>query len=451
MPAPVSSLIPFATDLAAHEVRSGQNIPVAVWEVLSTIPDGRGRRGRRHELATVLVVAVAAVLAGARSLAAIAEWAADLPDWVRPRLGIGRRPPSLSTIRRVLLVVDADVLDAVLHAWLAALCTPQAEVPAGFRAVAVDGKTCRGALGADGNRMHLFSSVEHATGIPLGQVRAETKGHEIAAFATVLDRIDLAGTVITADALHTQKTHARYLHRHGAKYVFIVKGNQPSLHKQLTNLPWADVQIGDWSENKGHGRRETRTLQVTAVATGIGFPHARLAARIHRTRTKIGTGKTSTETVYAVTSLGWDDATPAQLAEVIRGHWAIENRVHYVRDMAYDEDRSQVRTGQAPRTMATLRNVAIGLIRASHGDASIAAVTRSLGRRVTALLQLLDHKRVTPVTAVSTMNGPWGRGRLLLVAHSGRYAAGVGSSARHRPAGRTPYGKRALERQALRL
>lgn len=201
MPAPVSSLILVADALAARAVRPGQQVPVAVWEVLSTIPDGRGRRGRRHELATVLVVAVAAVLAGSRSLAAIAGWATDLPEWVRPRLGIRRRPPSLSTIRRALIAVDADVLDAVLHAWLAAL-TPPPLVPAAFRAIAVDGKTCRGALGTDGVRVHLFSAVEHATGIPLGQVRAENKGHEIAAFATVLDRIDLAGVVVTADALH---------------------------------------------------------------------------------------------------------------------------------------------------------------------------------------------------------------------------------------------------------
>src|SRR5680860_1121377 len=142
--APASCLIPVADALFEHDVRAGQDVPVAVWEVLSTLPDGRGRRGRRHELATVLVVAVAAVLAGARSLAGIAGWAGDLPVWARPRLGIGRRPPSLSTIRRVLTTVDADVLDAVLHAWLAATA-PARPAPAAFRAVAVDGKTCRGA------------------------------------------------------------------------------------------------------------------------------------------------------------------------------------------------------------------------------------------------------------------------------------------------------------------
>jgi len=240
VPAPVSSLIPLADALTARQVMAAQDVPVAVWEVLSTISDERDRRGRRHELATVLVVAVAAVVAGARSLAGIAGWAGDLPRWARPRLGIGRRPPSLSTIRRVLLQVDADVLDAVLHAWLAALAPPP-PVPDAFRAVAVDGKTCRGAKRPDGTRVHLFSIVEHGTGTPLGQVLAETKGHEIAAFATVLDRLDLTDVVVTADALHTQRAHARYLHRHGAKYVFIVKRNQPSLHAQLAALPWAKV------------------------------------------------------------------------------------------------------------------------------------------------------------------------------------------------------------------
>ncbi len=329
MPAPVSSLIPVAEALTTRPLMAGHDVPVAVWEVLSTITDERDPRGRRHELATVLVAAVAA---GSRSLAGIAGWAADLPRWTRPRLGIGRRPPSLSTIRRVLLRVDADVLDAVLHAWLAALAPPP-PVPAAFRAVAVDGKTCRGAKQSDGSRVHLFSIVEHATGIPLGQVLAETKGHEIAAFATVLDRIDLSDVVVTADALHTQKAHARYLHRHrhGGRYLFIVKRNQPTLHAQLTALPWQHVPVADHAEGKGHGRRETRTLQLVSIKTGIGFPHARLAARITRTRTHAASGATSRETVYAVTNLDWQQTTAARLAELVRGHWAIENRVHHVR------------------------------------------------------------------------------------------------------------------------
>lgn len=143
---------------------------------------------------------------------------------------------------------------------------------------------------------------------------------------------------------------------------------------------------------------------MTSVKAGIGFPHAHLAARITRTRAKTGTGAVSTETVYVITNLGWDQITPAQLADLVRGHWAIENRVHHVRDVTFDEDRSQVRTGNGPRVMATLRNVAIGLIRARHGGQNIAAATRTLGRRPEKLLGLLDHKRVTPVTGASTLN-----------------------------------------------
>ena len=402
MPAPVSSLIPTAQALRQGRPGDDRDLPVAVWDVLSTVDDPRGRRGRRHELATVLVVSLAAVLAGATTLAGIAGWAADQPRWALGRVGVRRAPPSLSTIRRVLLLVDADVLDAVLHAWLAAL-SPPPPVPAAFRAVAVDGKTCRGAVGPDGTRVHLFSIVDHATGVPLGQVHAPSKGFEIAAFATVLDRIDLTDVVVTADALHTQRAHARYLHRHRGRYVFIVKGNQPTLHNQLRALPWNRVPVADHRHDKGHGRRESRTLQVVSLATGIGFPHAKLAVRLIRTRTTARAG-TTTETVYAVTSLGWDDVTAARLADIIRGHWSIENRVHHVRDTTYAEDRSQVRTGTGPRVMATLRNIAIGVLRTRDATTNIAAATRSLARRAEHLLTLLDHHDDPQITTPSTLN-----------------------------------------------
>lgn len=400
MPALVSSLIPAADALRAHQVDPGQSVPVEVWEVLSIITDPRGRRGRRYELATVLVVALAAVIGGSRSLAAIAGWAADLPSWHWPRLGITRRPPSLSTIRRVLLRVDAEVVDAVLHAWLAAITPTSAR----WRAVAVDGKTCRGARQPDGSQVHLFSIVDHATGAPLGQVNAGGKDHEIAAFAAVLDRINLKGVIVTADALHTQRGHAHYLHRHGGRYVFVVKRNQPTLYDRLAGLPWTKVPIVHRVVEKGHGRRESRTLQVTGVRAGIGFPHARLAGRIVRDRTETATGETNQEIVYLVTSLGWSDITPAGLAVVVRGHWSIENKVHWVRDLTFDEDHSTVRTGTLPQLMATLRNTAIGLLRLRGKHTNIAAASRSLSRQTSQLLDLIDHAQVTPVTTESTLN-----------------------------------------------
>ena len=172
-----------------------------------------------------------------------------------------------------------------------------------------------------------------AAGSRSGRSWPSPKDFPIAAFATVLDRIELAGVVVTADALHTQKARARYLHRHGGKYVFTVKRNQPTLHAQLAALPWEAVPAGHHEQGKAHGRRETRTIAVTSIKAGIGFPHARLAARITRTRTRTGTDASSTEIVYVITNLGWGQVTPAQLAGLVRGHWAIENRVHHVRDV----------------------------------------------------------------------------------------------------------------------
>ena len=377
MPASVSSLTRVADQI--HSVpelpdEGPDDLPLVVWQVLDTLPDPRRARGRRHALATVIALALGAVLAGATSLAAIGDWVRDVPRWSWSRWRISRRPPAVSTIRRVLLGVDPDVLDAVLHAWLAAHEPPAARTDV-IRAVAVDGKTARGAVRDDGTRAAFFSMVEHDSGVPLGQVEITATG-EIASFATVLDRIDLRGVVVTADALHTQKAHARYLHRHGGHYLFIVKRNQPGLHARLAALPWTRVPVGHLEHGKGHGRRECRTLHViSAAAPRLPFPHARQALRITRERVHLGTGQISREVVYAVTDLTFDAAGPARLAALLRGHWTIENRIHLVRDVTYREDASRVRTGTAPRALATLRNIAIGLDRLT-GHANIASATR---------------------------------------------------------------------------
>jgi hypothetical protein len=185
-------------------------------EAFALIPDPRARRGVRHRLVTVLAVSVCAVLAGARSLVAIAEWAADLPVQVRGVVGIVAGPPCESTIRRVLGALDADGLDRVVGAWVAG----QLPEPVGRRAVAIDGKTLRGSGSGSGQiraGRHLLAAVDHDTRAVLGQVDVDGKTNEIAVFAPLLDAVasagvDLAGVVVTADALHTQRDHVAYLH-----------------------------------------------------------------------------------------------------------------------------------------------------------------------------------------------------------------------------------------------
>jgi predicted transposase YbfD/YdcC len=229
-----------------------------------------------------------------------------------------------------------------------------------------------------------LAAFDHAHGVVLGQVDVDAKTNEVPMLPTLLDGLDLAGVVVTADALHAVRSHAQYLHSRGAHYILTVKPNQPALHAQLAALPWARIPVAYRSKDRGHGRRETRTLKKTAVAAAAGpggqgllFPHAEQAVRITRTRTVRTGGKSrrSTETAYTITSLTALDATGEQIAQAVRGHWGVENRLHYVRDVTWDEDRCQIRTANGPQVMASLRNLAITILRLT-GHTNIAAGLR---------------------------------------------------------------------------
>lgn len=333
----------------------------------------------------ILAVAVCAVLAGARSFIAIAEWAADADDATLAGLGAGAAVPSESTIRRTLQSLDADALDDLLGGWAQSRSHPP---PTGRRRVAVDGKTVRGSGVAGGPGRHLMAAFDHVHGVVLGQVDVAAKTNEIPMFATLLDRIDIAGAIITADAMHAQRAHAEYLVRRGAHYVLTVKRNQPHLHALLAGLPWREVPVADDTRERGHGRAEWRTLKVTAVAAGLGFPHAAQAIQIIRRRRPRNGKRWSTETVYAITSLTATQISPPELADVIRGHWTIEDRLHWVRDVVYGEDRSQIRTANGPRVMASLRNLAITLLRLT-ATTNIAAALRHHARRPDRPLQTI--------------------------------------------------------------
>ncbi len=375
MPAPPSSRIDPAVghlvQLAGDDAR-GQPGLLAV---LARVADPRRRRGVRHRLAVILGLAVCAVLAGARSFTAIAEWAADADPQTLRMLGAAGAVPSESAFRRTLQQLNAGAFDELAGRWAAQRTAPG---PGRRRVIAVDGKTLRGSASGGEPGDHLLAALDHAHGAVPGQVAVGAKTNEIPMFPVLLDRIDLSSAVITADAMHAQRGHARYLAGRGAQYLFTVKRNQPGLHAQLAGLPWRLVPVAHQARERGHGRTERRTFKVTAVAAGLAFPHAARAIQIMRRR-KVK-GKWSAETCYAVTSLTATQASHAELATIIRGHWSIEDRLHWVRDMDSGEDRSQIRTGSGPRVMASLRNLVLTILRLA-GAISIAAALRHHARR----------------------------------------------------------------------
>ncbi|MGX6608574.1 ISAs1 family transposase [Micromonosporaceae bacterium Da 78-11] len=366
---------------------------------MSAVPDPRSPRGLRYPLAGLLSVAVCAVMAGASSVTAIADWLHDLDDIARARLGFLGKVPATTTMWRLLIRLDADLLSTILASWLRTRTRPadKPRRPRYRQVIAVDGKTVRGARRTDGTQVHLLSALDTSTGIVLAQVTVNAKSNEIPAFKPLLDAVELVlgslqNLIFVADALHTQTGHANEIAARGAHLLIPVKGNQPTLFAQLTTLPWAQIPVGHQTRDRGHGRRETRTVKAVTLHTpgGIGFPHAEQAIRITRTRTKLTSGKTSRETAYLTITLPADQAHPVDLQDWIRREWLIENLVHHVRDVTFREDLHQARTGNGPAVMATLRNTAIGFHRAS-GDTNIARATRRANRR--------PHDLITAVTS----------------------------------------------------
>jgi len=239
---------------------------------LALVPDPRKRRGVRHSLGSVLALAAAAVAAGAQSFTAIGEWAADTPQRVLARLGARfdpRRdrhiPPDETTIRRVLCDIDGDDLDAAVSGWITTITNTPA-------AIAVDGKSLRGTFARTGGAgAHLLSALTHQDGTVLAQQQVNTGTSEITWMQPLLDGIDLARVVVTADALHTTRALARYLTRRDADYVLTVKANQHRLHTRLTALPWPQA-THHTSTGIGHGRLEQRTIEVLPAPDDLGFP-----------------------------------------------------------------------------------------------------------------------------------------------------------------------------------
>ena len=344
----------------------------SLYEFLRQVPEYRAARGIRHPLATVFSIALAAKLAGVRGVATIGEFAARLTQAqlaaVRAFWSPSREryvAPSRTSFHRVLSQVAPEVLDEALSRFI-----EQNRSPHG--AVAVDGKVTAAEWmrGKDSERV-LVAAVEHGSGLVCGQEACDGAGGEILGARALLRRLDIKDRVVTLDALHTQRKTAQRIAERGGFYLMTVKSNQRELLDDLASgLDWEAAQVAATEREtveKGHGRIETRRCRAIPLdlvsPEYIAMPHRRQAIRIERERHVLRTGRTSTETVYGITSLGPEQASASELLRLNRGRWEIENRLHYVRDVSYDEDRNRVRAKRLRRNLACLANAAISIVR----------------------------------------------------------------------------------------
>jgi predicted transposase YbfD/YdcC len=363
---------------------------VSVYEILDAVPDPRGKHGLRYELSFLLTCLLAALLCNCNSTEAVAQWCREHVQWLRQLFGTRAfLTPSGSLYRKLLPRLDVQTVEEVLGRWVQATLHAAVDEP-----IALDGKTVRGARTGEQAAPHLLSFCTHDSQETLFQVRVSEKTNEIPVAKAVLPTLPIAGRVVTADALHTHADFMQLTHTEHGKSLLTVKQNQPTLYANLATYfadPQACYQQAEtWDRHRG--RVEHRVIRTSHEMNAYLAPEWPLIAQVAEvTRTVTCKGETSTEVVYLITDLSPQEASPLRLLSLVRGHWGIENRSHYVRDVSFQEDRSRLRTGNAPQLLATFRNLAISLIH-RVGSSQISATRRSFSYHPHQALALLCSK-----------------------------------------------------------
>lgn len=370
------------------------------------IDDPRSEVNRRHLLVDVIVISILGVVAGADGPLAIAMWASMQEPWLTRHLALPNGVPSRHTIGRVLQSLKPMAFQRCFAAWLASLHespsgveTEEQEKP--LRQIALDGKCLRRshAHGRGLGAMYLVSAWATDKGIALGQLAVEEKSNEITAIPQLLDQLDLTNAVVTIDAAGCQRNIADEIVAGGGEYVLALKGNQETLHRDVTDLfatllqeDFADTPVSQYEErDASHGRVEERYYYQISVPTDFSQREKWTGLKTFglAIRRCVSNGKETLEHRYYISSLSRHGR---RFANCVRGHWSIENKLHWVLDMTFREDESRVRERCLADNLGWLRRLALTLLKQHPGKQSIAMKRRLSGWSVNFLMQVLMSK-----------------------------------------------------------
>ena len=366
-----------------------------------SLPDPRHTRNRRHWLADVISIAVCGVIVGCSGPSAIERWAKAKREWLKEVLALPNGIPSRDCIRRLLCALKPEAFQTCFQSWMMSLAS---EVQNGRPTVAIDGKTMRRSHSQSRGLgpLHMVSAWASEHGLALGQVATEEKSNEITAIPALIDRIDVKGAIVTIDAMGCQKEIAKRIVDAKGDYVLAVKDNQPKLHKAIKEL-FSDERQGELlkmphrehrTSDKGHGRKDERWYVLAKIPQDFplkdqwpGIKALGMAVRL----TSKSDGTTSGDARYFISSRY---LSGKRFAQAVRGHWGIENSLHWVLDVTFDEDQSRTRNRYMADNLSWLRRFAISLLKRHPSKHSIKGKSQIAGWSNEFLMQVLTAQGV---------------------------------------------------------
>lgn len=381
--------------LRPKEVVAGRILRQSVIRHFQQVQDPRVERTKRHSLMTVITIALLAVLSGADGFVAIETYGLAKQEWLSSFLDLSGGIPSHDTFARVFASINPEEFASSFHSWVSSITERL-----GINVLHVDGKTSRGSYEREKGlkALHTVSAWSSEHQMVLAQQKVDGKSNEITAVPLLLKLLDLKGTVVTLDAMGTQTAIARQIHQSGGEYVLALKGNQGNLTQQVKHWfslavanHWGGIEYDyDKTVDAGHHRIETRQVWVVAVSELPPlyrqhlWPGLTSVVMVKSVRQLWD--KTTTDVRFYISSLQVDAQRHQQ---VIRSHWGIENSLHWVLDVTFNEDASRVRSGHAPENLGLLRRLSVNLLKREPSKLSLKMKRYKAGMDNDFLLQIL--------------------------------------------------------------
>ena len=369
-------------------------------ECFGHVEDPRIERCKRHNLHTIIGLSLVGVICGCDSWVEIEEYALEKLEFLSQIFEMTNGVPSHDTIGRVMSVIDPDQFNEALISWTKALM----KATAGKEVIAIDGKALRGSSNKIDSKRWITTVNAWATEnqLVLGQYKVSAKSNEVTATPHLLDRLDISDSIITIDAMGTQKEIADKIITNGADYVLALKSNQGELFEEVKSLfDYIDKQEHLYTEqqwNKDHGRIEHRSLKAVSIQQAQKWLDPQDLSKWNKLQsifqiTSLRTlgEQTTKQTRYFISSLVINDLEHRKLIDIIRSHWTIENQLHWVLDVCFKEDHSQVRSGYADQNFSVIRKLALNLLKNHPYKASIKRKRMKAGWNNDFLTQVLKQ------------------------------------------------------------